>query len=113
MSDSVMIESLEQQLRALYEEREFLNQRFGATSAEEIVSMVESLEAQLRDFYDRFGGHAGFDDAESTLMLARIRELSSSLDPMYSQKSVHFFIENDRPVLRAEWTEALSHGDDQ
>ena len=113
MSETVMIESLEQQLRALYAERDFLEQRFGSSSAEDIVTMVESLEAQLRDFYERFGGHAGFDDAESTLMLARIRELSQTLDPMYSQKSVSFFIDNDRPVFRAEWTEAIQQGEDQ
>ncbi|MEM7621591.1 MAG: hypothetical protein AAF235_00120 [Planctomycetota bacterium] len=113
MSDATMTESLEQQLRALYQERELLEERFGASSAEEIMSMVESLEAQLRDFYDRFGSHAGFDDAESVLMLSRIRELSTALDPMYSQKSVSFFIENDKPVLRAQWTEALHQGDDQ
>lgn len=113
MSDSATIDSLENQLKALYQEREFLTDRFGVSSADEIVQMVESLEAQLRDFYDRFGSHAGFDDAESTLMLARIKELSGQLDPMYSQKSVKFFIENDKPVLRAEWTEAIHQGDDQ
>ncbi len=113
MSDTAMIERLEGQLRALYQEREFLTDRFGVSSSEEIVQMVESLEAQLRDFYDRFGSHAGFDDAESTMMLARIKELSSQLDPMYSRKSVQFFIENDKPVLRAEWTEAIDQGDNQ
>lgn len=113
MSETAMIESLEGQLKALYEEREFLTHRFGVASAEEIVQMVESLEAQLRDFYDRFGAHAGFDDPESALMLSRIKELSSQLDPMYSQKSVSFFIENEKPVLRAEWTEAIQQGDEQ
>ena len=112
MSDSAMIESLEGQLRALYQEREFLSDRFGVSSSEEIVQMVENLEAQLRDFYDRFGSHAGFDDAESTMMLARIKDLSAQLDPMYSKKSVQFFIENDKPVLRAEWTEAIHQGDE-
>jgi len=113
MSDASMIESLEQQLQALYRDRELLEERFGASSSEDIANMVESLEAQLRDFYDRFGAHAGFDDAESIMMLSRIKELSTTLDPMYSQKSVSFFIENDKPVLRAEWTEAIHQGDDQ
>ncbi len=113
MSDTAMIQSLEEQLRALYHERECLSTRFGVSSADEIVQMVESLESQLRDFYDRYGAHAGFDDTESTMMLARIKELSEHLDPMYSHKSVRFCIENDKPVLRAEWTEAIQQGDDQ
>lgn len=112
MSDSMMLQSLEEQLKALYHERECLTDRFGVASADEIVQMVESLESQLHDFYDRFGSHGGFDDAESTMMLARIKDLSEQLDPMYSTKSVHFFLENDKPVLRAEWTEAIQQGDD-
>lgn len=113
MSDTIMIESLENQLKALYQEREALEDRFGTSSAEGIAQMVESLESQLRDFYDRFGSNPGFDDAESIMMLARIKELSQTLDPMYSQKSVTFHIENDKPVLRAEWTEAIHQGDSQ
>lgn len=104
-------ENLELQLRSLYEEREFLQGRFGVSSAEEIVDMVECLESQLHDFYGRFGSHDGFGDAESTLLMAKLKELSSSLDPMYSRKSVQFFFENDKPVLRAEWTETLNQGD--
>lgn len=106
-----LAESLEQQLHSLYEEREFLQDRFGVSSAEEIVTMVECLENQLRDFYDRFGGQDGFGDTESALLLSRLKELSSSLDHMYSKKSVQFFVENSKPVLRAEWSETLNTGD--
>ncbi|MEN0019521.1 MAG: hypothetical protein AAF747_01405 [Planctomycetota bacterium] len=113
MTEATTMESLEQQLVALYSEREQLSNRFGASSADDIIAMVENLEAQLTDFYDRFGSHAGFDDAESIIMLSRIRELGETLDPMYSKKSVHFFIENDKPVLRAEWSESISNGDEQ
>ncbi|MEL6796525.1 MAG: hypothetical protein AAFO89_06835 [Planctomycetota bacterium] len=113
MSDAMTIQSLEEQLNALYHERECLHERFGVSTADDIVQMVESLESQLHDFYERFGGQAGFDDNESALMLARIKELSAHLDPMYSTKSVHFFYENDKPVLRAEWTEAIQQGDTQ
>lgn len=104
MSDSIAVQSLEEQLRSLYADREVLTDRFGASSAEEIIGMIESLEAQLRDFYGRFG-HTGTDDTETALILARIKELSSILDPMYSKKSVSFSIENDRPVLKAEWSQ--------
>ncbi|MEM9661034.1 MAG: hypothetical protein AAF937_01860 [Planctomycetota bacterium] len=113
MSDAATIHSLEEQLNALYQERECLNERFGVSSADDIVQMVESMGTQLRDFYDRFGSHPGFDDNETVMMLDRIKELSAHLDPMYSTKSVQFFIENEKPVLRAEWTEAIQQGDPQ
>ena len=105
-----ILESLEQQLHSLYEEREYLQGRFGVSSAEDVVNMVECLESQLHDFYSRFGSHETFNDTESAILLSRIRELSSALDPMYSRKSVQFFFENDKPVLRAEWTEHLHEG---
>ncbi|MDX2146563.1 MAG: hypothetical protein SFZ23_03490 [Planctomycetota bacterium] len=106
-------QSMEQQLRALYEDREYLQDRFGVSSAEEIVGMVECLESQLRDFYGRFGSHDGMGDAESAILLSRLKELSSSLDPLYSRKSVEFFFQNDKPVLRAQWIEDIQKGDAQ
>lgn len=111
MTHQDTIESLEAQLQSLYRERELLNERFGVSSVDDIEAMVSNLEAQLKDFYHRFGNHDGFGDAESALMLSRLKELSSTLDTMYSQKRVQFFFENDKPVLRAEWTEALCQGD--
>jgi hypothetical protein len=107
MSDNAIMESLEQQLCSMYEEREALADRFGVASAEEIaVDLIESLEAQLRDFYDRFGaGAKDSDDAESrrSCSVAHPGAELGVLDPMYSRKTVSFFIENDQPVLRAEW----------
>lgn len=108
-----VVESMDTQLRSLYEEREYLEDRFGVSSAEDLVGMVDSLEAQLKDFYDRFGAYDGFGDAESAVLLDRLRGLSSQLDPMYSQRTVEFFMDDDKPVLRAKWTEDLSTGDDQ
>jgi hypothetical protein len=110
MSVEELSESMEQQLLSLYEEREALQQRFGVSSAEDIVNMIECLEAQLHDFYSRFGGQETFGDTESAILLSRLKELSSALDPMYSSKSVQFYIENDKPVLRAEWSESLQEG---
>jgi len=106
-----VVDNLEQQLRSLYEERECLQERFGISSADELVSMIECLENQLRDFYGRFGSQDTFGDNESAVMLDRLKELSSTLDQMYSRKSVHFFMQNDKPVLRAEWSETLNQGD--
>lgn len=108
-----IVESMETQLRSLYEEREFLQDRFGVSSAEDLIGMVESLEGQLRDFYDRFGGYDGFGDAESAILLDRLRGLSFQLDPMYSERTVEFYMDDDKPVLRAKWTENLSAGDDK
>lgn len=107
------VDSLEAQLHSLYEEREFLNDRFGVSSAEEIAGMVECLEAQLKDFYSRFGGIDGVGDAETAVLLDQIRSLSSTLDHMYSKKTVEFSIVDDKPVLRAQWTETLANGDSQ
>lgn len=112
MSDAAAIESLEQQLCALYQERQELADAVGANCTEDVINMIGSLEAQLRDFYNRFGDNPGFDDAESLMVLSKIKELSETLDPMYSQKSVTFSIENEKPVLRAEWTEALNQEND-
>lgn len=112
MSSETM-ESLEQQLIALYEERESLNDRFGVSTTEDVIGMVECLEQQLCDFYNRFGSADGFDDAESAIVLSKIKDLSSTLDPMYSKKSVQFSFENDKPVLRAMWSEDLSEGENQ
>lgn len=111
MTDHAAIESLEQQLITLYQERERLNDTFGVSDTDGIVNMVRSLEGQLRDFYDRFGGNPGFDDAETALMLSKIRDLSAQLDPMFTAKRVSFFVENDRPVLRAEWSAVNDQGD--
>ena len=107
-----VVDSMEQQLRALYEEREFLESKFGVSSSEDIVNMVSNLEAQLHDFYNRFGHIEGFDDANTLVMLEQLEKLSKSLDPMYSCKSVEFFVENDKPVLRAVWNEHGPKGDD-
>ncbi|MEO0512540.1 MAG: hypothetical protein AAF108_06540 [Planctomycetota bacterium] len=113
MSDFTMIESLDGQLQSLYRDREILEERFGVSSAEEISRMIENLEAQLRDLYNSYGSCGGLEGVEQARMLSRIEELSSVLDPMYSQKSVSFFLENNQPVLRAEWHEAIQQGDDQ
>lgn len=107
------VESLEQQLHSLYQERELLQDRFGVSGAEDIIGMVECLEAQLHDFYDRFGSQEIFGDTESAILLSRLKELSATLDPMYSSKSVKFSVENDKPVLRAEWTQTLNQGVNQ
>ncbi|MEL6739989.1 MAG: hypothetical protein AAFP26_04980 [Planctomycetota bacterium] len=107
------LESLEQQLCSLYDDRAKLEERFGVSTPDDIAGMVSSLEAQLNDFYDRFGSYDGVGDTESMMMLSRIKELSGSLDPMYSRKSVHFSFENNRPTIRAEWTEEIQQGDSQ
>jgi hypothetical protein len=113
MTQMSTVDNMENQLRSLYQEREQLAERFGVSTPDEIIRMVENLEGQLRDFYNRFEGYAGFDDPESMMVLSKIKELSQALDPLYSRKSVHFSIENNKPVLRAEWTEALNQGDDE
>jgi hypothetical protein len=50
-TDSTEIDSLEEQLRSLYEDRELLENELGVSDSAEIVAMVRSLESQLNDVY--------------------------------------------------------------
>ena len=88
------LESLQQQLEALYAEREWLNNQLGTFDAESVVTMMQSLEAQLADMYKRYGS-------------TTTPELASKLDEKYSEKSVVFEIHDNKPVLKAVWTERL------
>ena len=107
------IESLEQQLRSLYEDKEHLENRFGCSSPEDIANMVGCLEAQLQDFYGRFGEIDDTSDTGTVLLLSKIKELSGALDDQFSRKSVSFSFENGNPCLRAEWSEELTQGADK
>ncbi len=111
MSDMATLESMEQQLSALYQERERIAEHFGVCDADAVIEMVQSLERQVCDFYDRFGSNAGLDDAETAQMLAKIRELSGQLEPLFPARRVEFFMDNDRPKLRAEWSHTTDQGD--
>jgi hypothetical protein len=101
------LESLQQQLEALYAEREWLNNQLGTVDAESVVTMLQSLEAQLADMYKRFGSTTSAELANAGSLLAQIEELASKLDEKYSQKSVVFEINDNKPVLKAVWTEHL------
>ena len=91
------VDSLEAQLRSLYEERDQLQQ---------------NLESQLVDLYDRFGAmqNASPDVAQ---VLGQLNDLSNSLDGMFGEKSVVFEMQEDRPVLRAVWKQTLTEGDNR
>lgn len=107
MLENAAIDSLEQQLCALYQEREALAQTIGASSHDEVVSMVNSLASQLNHFYERFGSLDNSDDTDCAVLLSKINTISAALDPLYSHKSVQVSIEDARTLLRAEWTEAI------
>jgi len=104
------IDSMEIQLRSLYEEREKLNDTIGCAGAEEVIGMVRNLEAQLVDLYQRHGHKATEDGPDVQGLLRHVEELSSHLDETYAEKSVVFTYENERPVLRAVWNQSLSEG---
>jgi len=99
------LESLQQQLEALYAEREWLNNQLGTFDAESVVTMLQSLEAQLADMYKRYGSSTSPELANASSLLAQIEELSGKLDEKYSEKSVVFEIHDNKPVLKAVWTE--------
>lgn len=97
-------DNMEQQLQMLYAEREQLHREIGVSDTHEVVTMVRSLEDQLRTFYreqsESLSGSAG-------KILSCIKELSSQLDPHYSERSVTVEVDNDRPVVRATWREQI------
>lgn len=107
------LESLHQQLEALYAEREWLNEQLGTTDAETVVTMVMSLEAQLADFYNKFGGNVSQELTDIAPLLSQIEELSQRLDGSYSEKSVVFEIQDNKSVLKAVWTERTNDGDSE
>jgi hypothetical protein len=45
------LESMEAQLRSLYEDRELLERELGVSSPTVLIAMIRSMEAQLIDLY--------------------------------------------------------------
>lgn len=99
-------EGMQVQLETLYAEREQLVAELGTADTEELVDMVRNLEAQLCDLYERYGHMTGSDEGSTDALLASVTELSSQLDEMYSEKSISVEIVNDKPILRAVWSES-------
>ncbi|MEM0982455.1 MAG: hypothetical protein AAGI17_00740 [Planctomycetota bacterium] len=111
MSADTTLESMEQQLRSIYEEREFLDQQIGTSTADGIIDMIRSLEAQLADMYNKHGHKTNDDAPDFQGMLKQVRELSSELDSEYSKRSIVLTVEHDKPVLKAVWEESAAQGD--
>lgn len=107
--------TMEEQLQALYSEREWLAQELGCADAESIIDMVRNMEFQLSDMYKTFGSMPAVSNSQTLQLLQQVQELSQHLDSMYSEKSVTFTIEEDKPVLRANWKQSntTSEGDQQ
>lgn len=101
--------TLDEQLDAIYAEREWLSKELGCCDAESIVEMVRSLENQLNDLYQSYGSAAPVGSNATLQLLNYVQELSQHLDGMYSEKSVSFQIENDQPVVKATWREVNNH----
>lgn len=105
--------TIEDQLDVLYAEREWLSGELGVADAEDVVKMVRNLEMQLCDLYRIHGSVAPLSNNATLQLLTYVQELSQHLDGMYSEKSVEFHIEDDKPVLKASWKEILNEGDAQ
>lgn len=101
--------TVEEQLELLYGEREWLAQELGCCDAEGIVDMVRNLEGQLVDLYKTYGSAAPVSSAGTLQLLNYVQELSQHLDQMYSEKSVTFHIEDDKPVIKATWKEVTNN----
>ncbi|MDX2017910.1 MAG: hypothetical protein SFY95_09785 [Planctomycetota bacterium] len=104
---------MEEQLVALYAEREMLASELGVADADEIIDMVRNLEAQLHSFYSVYGSSPGLDDPATAQLLAQVKEIDQTLADAFSEKTVTLEIENDRPVLRATWRQTTQNGDRQ
>lgn len=50
------IESMEEQLLALYREKELLQEKLGVSDAQEIIDMIESMNEQLMALYEEKDG---------------------------------------------------------
>lgn len=111
METDTMLESWEQQLEELYAERELLGTELGVADADGVIAMVRNLEAQLADLYRTYGNKVPMGDASTMQLLQYVEELSHSLDEMYSEKSITFELDGDKPVLKATWKETSNQGD--
>jgi hypothetical protein len=104
------LESLEQQLHAIYAERQLLSEELGVMDAEEVILMVRNLEAQLADLYQTYGHRAPMSNTGTMQLLTCVQELSQTLDDLYSEKSITFELDGDRPILKATWKETCNEG---
>lgn len=105
--------TMEEQLQAIYAEREWLAQELGCSDAESVVEMVRNMEFQLSDMYKTFGSMPAVSNSQTLQLLQQVQELGQHLDTMYSEKSVSFTIEDDKPVLRANWKQCNTNEGDQ
>lgn len=105
------VDNLEEQLQALYAEREVLADELGVMDAEDVIGMVRNLEAQLADLYKTYGNRAPVGDVGMMQLLAHVQELSQTLDDMYTEKTITFELDGDKPVLKATWKETFQQGD--
>ncbi len=67
----MMVASLEEQLGALYEERESLEKELGVSDAEDLVQMVVSMDEQLQSLYADMEGAVVIDGRQITISGAR------------------------------------------
>lgn len=99
--------ALQEQLEALYAEREWLAAETGCYDAEDVVNMIRNLEAQVCDFVATYGSRTPVSDASVGQLLTYVQELSGQLDGMFSEKTVTFEMHDDKPVVRASWKEVI------
>ena len=107
--------TMEDQLEALYAERDWLQQEIGASDAESIVDMVRSLESQLNDLYQTYGNLPATGNPATFQLLQTVQELSQHVESQYPTKTVTFELAGDKPVIKAEWKASTQNtqGDNQ
>lgn len=104
------LSALEAQVLEFQLQQDLLLDHLGVSDADSIIAMVESLDGQLRDLYSIHGDRPILDEAPLTQLVEHIRDLSTSLDRLYSEKSATLELDDGKPTLRATWKDKLDQG---
>ena len=108
--DATSIENLEQQLHALYSERELLEAKIGCSSAEDICRLIGELKAQVISSQIQPAAATSTNTTiNGTLgLIEQIEQISAALGEHYTDRSITLTIEDGKPVLRAVWRDAVN-----
>lgn len=103
-------DGMQVQLETIYAEREQLAAELGTSDTDELIGMFRNLEAQLCDLYKSYGHMLGAGASPTETLLASVAELSEELDGKFGHKSISVEIVDEKPVLRATWSDSQDEG---
>ncbi len=103
---------MEEQLVALYAEREMLASELGALTPTRSSTWSGTSKPSCTAS-TACTGRARPRRPRDAQLLAQVKEIDQTLADAFSEKTVTLEIENDRPVLRATWRQTTQNGDRQ